>query len=85
MRRYYAAVEKVVKATGARPVICIICLIDFNPRAKDGMIFGYKDMDESMGGSERDCPARILDLLGPTDSKWALEFRDAPWPGTDDG
>jgi len=75
MKRYYAAVEKVEKATGERSVICVVCLVNFNPRDKEGMIFGYKDMDETMGPCASDCPARILDLLTPTDSKYATEWR----------
>lgn len=77
MKRYYAAVEKVEKATGARSVLCVICLVNYNPRDKDGMIFGYKDMDETMGPCAKDCPARILDLLTPIDSEWAIEWRAA--------
>ncbi len=76
MKRYYAAVEKVEKATGTRSVGCVICLVNFNLRDKEGMIFGYKDMDETMGACETDCPARILDLLTPTDSKRAIEWRE---------
>ncbi len=75
MKRYYAAVEKVDKATGARSVVCVICFVNFNPRDKQGMIFGYKDMDETMGACETDCPVRILDLLTPTESESALEWR----------
>jgi hypothetical protein len=75
MKRYYAAVEKVEKATGARSVVCVVCLVNFNRRDKEGMIFGYKDMDETMGPCKTDCPARILDLLTPTDSEYAVEWR----------
>jgi hypothetical protein len=75
MKRYYAAVEKVEKATRVRSVVCVICLVNFNPHDKEGMIFGYKDMDETMGVCETDCPARILDLLTPTESERAVEWR----------
>lgn len=75
MRRYYAAVEKVEKDTGARSVVCVICLVNFNPRNKEGMIFGYKDADETMGVCQTDCPARVLDLLTETESQSALEWR----------
>lgn len=75
MKRYYAAVERVERATGERSVVGVICLVNFNPRDREGMIFGYKDMDETMGPCETDCPARILDLLTPTDSKYAVEWR----------
>ena len=36
---------------------------------------GYKDMEESMGPYECDCPALILDLLTPTDRDYALHWR----------
>lgn len=35
------------------------------PKAKDGYTFGIKEMDESAGPCEQECPARILDLLSP--------------------
>lgn len=35
--------------------------------AKDHYNFGYKDMDESVGPSAADCPARILKALSPLD------------------
>lgn len=38
--------------------------------------FYYKDMGEDMGPCECDCPVSILNLLSPTDSKWALEWRE---------
>jgi len=40
-----------------------------------GQTFYYKEMDESMGPAEDECPANILDLLSPTDSEWANEWR----------
>ena len=78
MRTYYAAVEKVF-ADGSSPREClaVVCLINYNPRASDGMIFGYKDMDETMGPCEVECPPAILDLLTPTDSEYANEWRKA--------
>lgn len=54
-------------------VFGIVCLLDYRP--KDYYNFGYKDMDESMGPNESECPARILKLLSPTDSEYALEWR----------
>ena len=43
---------------------------------KDGTVWGYKDMDETMGPNEDKCPASILALLTPTDSQWANEWRE---------
>lgn len=75
MRRYYAAVEIVTKATQKKEVSCVVCLVNYNPRDKEGFIFGYKDMDETMLPFANDCPAAILDLLTPTDSENALAWR----------
>ena len=75
MRVYYAAVEQVRIATGQREVWAAICLVRYNPRDPEGYIFGYKDMEESMGPYECDCPAQILDLLTPTDAQHALQWR----------
>ena len=65
-RVYYAATQVMTNGRGGE-IFAIVCLVRWNPRAKDGYIFGYKDMDESMGPCETDCPASILDLLTPTD------------------
>jgi hypothetical protein len=42
MRTFYAAVEH-VRAGGAREVFAIVCLVRYNPGARDGYIYGYKD------------------------------------------
>jgi len=45
---------------------------------KDYYNFGYKDMDESVGPSDDDCPKRIYDLLTPltdSDNEWSAEWR----------
>ena len=75
MRVYYAAVEHVVAETGAREVFAAVCLVDYNLRDREGFIFGYKDMDETVGPCECDCPQSILDLLTPTDVEYAKEWR----------
>lgn len=72
---WYAAVESIEKVTGKQSVFAAVCLYRYNLRDKEGMIFGYKDMDESMGPCERQCPTAILDLLTETDSQWANEWR----------
>ena len=59
MRVYYAAVEQARIATGQRDVWAVICLVRYNPRDPEGYIFGYKDMEESMGPYECDCPEPI--------------------------
>ena len=75
MRTWYAACRQVDKTTGKVETFAIVCLIDYNRRAKDGMTFGYKEMTEHMGPCEAQCPASILDRLTPTDSEYALAWR----------
>ena len=43
MSTWYAACEQIEKITGGREVFAIVCLVDYNPRSKDGHAFGYKD------------------------------------------
>lgn len=58
-------------------VIALVFLLDFNG---DGHFpFGYKDMEESMGPCEDECPERILKLLTPTTSEYALGWRKRCW------
>lgn len=71
---YYAAVaiDKPGKETKVSAAVYLTC-----GRVKhDGCIWGYKDMDETMGPCESKCPASILALLTPTDSQWANEWRE---------
>jgi len=72
---YYAAVEQISAATAERHVLAIICLVKYNPDAHDGYIFGYKDMSERMGPYQIECPTDILDLLTPTTSEYANNWR----------
>lgn len=64
---HYAAVEKTDKATGERIVFAAVTLTARNN--------SYKDMDESMGPCESTAPVSILDLLTPTESEWANQWR----------
>jgi hypothetical protein len=73
-RVYYAAVE-FLRPGVPREVAAIVCLVRYNPRDRDGYVFGYKDMDEGMGPCEAECPEAILDLLTPTDRPYALAWR----------
>jgi hypothetical protein len=65
----YLAVKSTVKKTSRSFVFAAVILI--RNTKKDG--FGYKDMDESMGPCECNCPQRIMRLLSPT--------ADIPHPG----
>lgn len=66
---YYAAVE--IIRGGKRQVSAAIFLTTRN-RGE----WGYKDMDETMGPVASKCPKSILDLLTPTDSEWANQWRE---------
>jgi hypothetical protein len=75
MRVYYAAVETVFP-DGKRDVWAAVCLVKYNPRDREGFIFGYKDMSEEAGPCEAECPEEILNILTPTDSGNAIEWRE---------
>lgn len=70
---YYAA----VKATKGdfSEVHAVVCLTSTNSR--DYFNFSYKDMDETCGPFQYNCPKGILDLLSPTDNEYALAWREA--------
>lgn len=74
-RVYYAAVERTGREGGDRKVFAVLCLFRYTPKARDGYVFAYKDMDEAVGPCERHCPAAILDLLTPTDYDYAIQWR----------
>lgn len=74
---YYAAVRRTKFATETEPehscVFAAVCLTSTN--VKEYFNFAYKDMDETCGPCQCDCPKGILDLLTPTDNDWANEWR----------
>ena len=72
---HYAAIEKTAKATGQRVVFATVILTKSFRKGADGHNFCWKDMGESEGPCEDRCPARILDLLSPTDSEYANGWR----------
>src|ERR1700712_5390506 len=57
---YYAAVQPYGRAD--TPIFAVVCLVRWNPRDKEGLVFGYKNMTEDMGPCEAECPQRILAL-----------------------
>lgn len=71
----YLAYE--VVENGSRKIVALICLL----RYKNGDYYNvmYKDMDETMGIYEYNCPERILKLLTPTDNERANEWRKNCW------
>jgi len=56
-------------------VVGVVWLTGYAPN--DYYNFGTKGMSEDMGPGETRCPERILDMLTPTDSEWAQQWRAA--------
>ena len=71
---YYAAVT--TEVAGQPTKVFAVVFLTCGRTKHDGCIWGYKDMDETMGPCESKCPASILALLTPTDSKYANEWRE---------
>jgi hypothetical protein len=72
---FYAAVERTDKATGQRDVWCAVFLVRMFREGRSHHNICYKDMDETMAPYFYNCPARILDLLTPTDNDAANAWR----------
>jgi hypothetical protein len=75
MHVYYAAIEHIRHEKNERIIFAAVCLVRYNPRDREGYIFGYKDMDETVGPNEANCPEAILDLLTPTEYPYAQAWR----------
>lgn len=73
LKTFYAAVEQVERATGQRRVWAAVFLLGYAQKSEHN--FGYKDMDESCGPCEAECPERILDLLTETEHQYAIDWR----------
>ena len=85
---YYAAIRDLVKRVGSKEgeniyeplpeseqnVWAMVMLTSVD--MKDWFNFAYKEIHEDMGPAYVDCPDSILNLLSPTESKWALEWRE---------
>lgn len=74
-RVYYALIEKPAlpdKPESAVTPTIFVALIN-GGRGSD---WGYKDMDESMGPVEVDCPLRLIDKAGPPPNDWARDWRE---------
>ena len=81
---YYAAVKPLKKygsdgkevvdiPEAEQEVIGVVFLTSTD--SKDYYNFSYKDMSETMGPYESNCPKSILDLLSPTDNEYANAWR----------
>ena len=75
---YYAAVKRTKFATETEPenscVFAAVVLTQVD--SKDYYNFAYKDMDETVGPYQYNCPKSILDLLSPTDNEYAKNWRE---------
>jgi hypothetical protein len=72
-RRYYAAFQP-----GDGTVTIVMCLFNrMSDRGQPGTAeWGYKDMDESCGPCDKDCPLTILELAtDPPPNEWAKTWR----------
>lgn len=67
----YAAIRRTEKATGETSITAAVILSHMGGKNE---LF-TKEMGESMGPGEYDCPKRILDKLTETESEWANEWR----------
>ena len=86
---YYAAIRPLLRYKAVKPrvgdetepipkaeqrVFAVVFLTSTD--VKSHFNFSYKDMDESMGPGQEDCPIGILNLLSPTSSEYANAWRD---------
>ena len=71
---YYAAVKTHKIRTDEVSVEALVMLTEIDN--DDYHNFGYKAMPESMGPAAYKCPAGVLNLLTPTDSEFANEWRE---------
>lgn len=85
MRTAYMAVEIIRRDKDSgqldmatRKVVAFVFLLDYRS-SESGHDIGYKDMDESVGPCECECPERILQLLTPTSHEYALSWRKRCW------
>lgn len=84
---YYAAVKLLKKYVGSdedgksvyedltEPSISAYVILTSVDNS-DYFNFAYKDMHETMGPFQYDCPQKILDLLTPTDNEFANKWRE---------
>lgn len=72
---YYAAVKMTKFAEPEKATIfAVVVLTQIDNSSHYN--FSYKDMEESMGPYKYDCPVGILNILSPTENKYALEWRE---------
>ena len=72
---HYAAIERKHAVTGEREVFATVILTKSFREDASGHNFCWKELSEDMGPCEAKCPVRILDLLTPTNSEDANDWR----------
>lgn len=63
-----------IKYLEKEEVFAVVTLISFQKRE-----FFWRDMDETEGPVQTECPQRILKLLTPTDHEYAKNWREKCW------
>ena len=58
---------------GTKPIVFAILYLIKDGR---GQVWGYKDVDETMGPYKHDFPVSWLDLLSPCDSEYSVSWRE---------
>jgi hypothetical protein len=71
---WYAALKITRADAPDAPIVTALVCLTSKGGKRDG--FGHKDMDETVGPVECSCPERILNLLTPTDSEYANDWRN---------
>lgn len=59
------------KETGEQKRYIVLCLMECR-----GGCWGYKDISDSMGPCETNCPLSYVEACTPTESVWANEWRE---------
>lgn len=67
-------IYQAIKVIETGEVFAVVTMISFHKGE-----FYWKDIDETMGPVQEDCPQRILKLLSPTDSDFANDWRKRCW------
>lgn len=71
---FFVAVEQSGGPDG-RAVYAVIFVIDYDAEQEDGFTFGYREFHETEGPFFYGAPPEFMDLLTPTDSAEANEWR----------
>lgn len=82
-RTAYLAVRRTHKESGKQKTMAVVVKLRFWEQTLPHPQMEYKSMDEFMGPHDRECPARILDLLTPLGQstggyagKWRSDCRE---------